>query len=406
MRKPPLRIGIISQWYDPEPVPLPHDIAKALRGRGHSVRVLTAFPNYPNGKLYEGYKQARVSIENIDGIRVYRRPLIPSHDDSAAGRASNYLSYAATASAYINVLRGADVIFVYGTPLTAAIPAMLANALHGIPFVLQVQDLWPDSVTASGMLNDRLSRLVSRSISIAATHVYKRAAGNIAISEAMADELIRRGAAAQTTYAIHNWSSHEDSVVHSPSDCQTVTRFLYAGNLGEMQDLATLIRAAAIAQQHCSLEVVLVGDGVMAEPLQALAREVGAYSVSFKPRVPPSEMAHYYSEADFALVTLRDLPVFSMTVPSKFQAALARGVPVISTVPGEVSRICNQRRCGLTARPEDPSGLADALQRAAQLNDSDRMTLGANARATYESLFERDSAIARIESVLYSASSK
>src|ERR1022692_711072 len=142
-----LNVAFVSQWFSPEPVHTPVWIAQALAREGLNVRVLTGVPNFPDGKVQSGFSPWRITREARDGFAILRSPLYPSHDGSAIGRIANYVSYAATSSLVgARLLRSSDVALVYSSPATAATAAMLARATSRTPYVLFVQDMWPDSV--------------------------------------------------------------------------------------------------------------------------------------------------------------------------------------------------------------------------------------------------------------------
>ena len=180
-----MRIGIVSQWYPPEPPYIPADLATELAARGHTVRVLTGYPNYPNGELYAGYRQRWSTVESHDGVTVRRVPLYASHDSSGLRRAANYLSFAATSTAAATrFLKGVDAVYVYLTPATVfAAPAVL-KALHGIPSIVHVQDVWPDSVVASPLApRGPAGRAIDRALTAAVRQIYRLASGIAVIAQ-------------------------------------------------------------------------------------------------------------------------------------------------------------------------------------------------------------------------------
>ena len=150
-----LRFGILSQWYDPEPgsAAVPGVLARSLVARGHSVQVVTGFPNYPTGEIMEGYRLARRLDEQADGgVGVRRVALYPSHDGSSWHRFANYGSFALSATASgLGLLRKLDSIWVYNSPATVGLPSWLTSAAGGPPHLMHVLDLWPDSIAFSGM---------------------------------------------------------------------------------------------------------------------------------------------------------------------------------------------------------------------------------------------------------------
>src|SRR5664279_81046 len=148
-----MRVGLLTQWFDPEPGPaaLPGVLARALVSRGHSVQVVTGFPNYPSGAVAAGYHVRRRSDENLDGVSVRRVALYPSHDSSTVGRMANYASFGASAVVSgLNALRDVDALWVGNSPITVAWPMWAAKLTMNIPSVVHIMDLWPDTYLISG----------------------------------------------------------------------------------------------------------------------------------------------------------------------------------------------------------------------------------------------------------------
>ena len=167
-----MRVLILSQYYDPEPLPKAGELARELRDRGHEVEVVTGFPNYPAGKLYEGYRLAPVSRDSIDGIKVIRVFEFPYHGRNTFLRLVNYWSFVLFAPLAALFVQRADVMYVWHPPLTVGVAAWLISRLRRIPFVYDVQDIWPDAAVLSGMLTKgflmRAMWNLSRDSSIAA----------------------------------------------------------------------------------------------------------------------------------------------------------------------------------------------------------------------------------------------
>ncbi|MBU1571284.1 MAG: glycosyltransferase, partial [Proteobacteria bacterium] len=150
-----MKILILTQWYPPEPALLIQELAQTLIAHGHQVTVLTGFPNYPSGQLYPGYQLRLLQRETIAGVPVVRVPLYPEHSLSGFKRALNYLSFAASATVFgWGAVSKPEVIFVYHPPLTIGLPAYLLSRLWRIPFVYNIADMWPETLRASGMLNN------------------------------------------------------------------------------------------------------------------------------------------------------------------------------------------------------------------------------------------------------------
>lgn len=157
-----MKIAIVTQYYAPEPVPIAQSVAHGLRDRGHEVRVVTAFPNYPAGVLYDGYTQRGGHFEDDEGVRIHRARIFISHSNSAVGRVLNYLSFGFASFRAWAFVRESDVVYCYATQMTAAIGPDLWYRFRKMPYVMHVQDLWPESVTGSSMIGgQRIQKAVA-----------------------------------------------------------------------------------------------------------------------------------------------------------------------------------------------------------------------------------------------------
>ena len=149
------RVLLLTQWFDPEPTFKGLVFARELVRQGFEVEVLTGFPNYPGGKVYPGYRIQWLQREVINGVQITRVPLYPNHDQSAIKRVLNYASFAASATMYgVFMAKRADVMYAYHPPLTVGMAAALIKLFRRIPVVYDIQDMWPDTLRATGMLNN------------------------------------------------------------------------------------------------------------------------------------------------------------------------------------------------------------------------------------------------------------
>lgn len=404
-----MKIGIVSQWYPPEPWFIPAGLAEELASRGHEVKVLTGFPNYPTGRIYPGYHQNWRDVSTAGRLTVRRVPLYPSHDSSASRRAANYLSFAATSSAAaVRYLAGVDVVYVYHSPATVFAAPALLRLLYRIPMVLHIQDLWPESVTTSPMAPGGLSgRLMSRGLSIALRRMYRMAASIAVIAPSMRDLVVARGAAPRKVRTVLNWT--DESLFHPVQPTEEARRaighrgrctIMHAGNIGPFQDIAGAVRAAAAVRQ---IDLVLVGSGLEEPAVRRLADELGATNVRFVERRPPEAMAALYAAADYQLISLRDLPMFRGAIPSKLQAALACGRPVIAAAPGDTAAIVERQGLGLTCPPEDWRTLADRFGQAAKTPASERNEMADRALSYYRTAMSRRQGVDQMEAMLMAA---
>lgn len=394
----------MSQYYPPEAVPLPADLAHGLAARGHQVKVLTGYPNYPTGRIFPGYQQHWRSTENDGAVEVLRVPLFADHSQSALKRMLNYGSFALSAATSRHLSRGADVIYVYATQMTAGFGPWLWRVTGGRPYVLHVQDLWPDSITGSSMMaGGTKERIISAVLDPWLRSAYRRAAGVIGIAPTMVSTLVSRGVAKDRAHLVYNWADAGEpveSVLRAAEGSRA--EVVYAGNVGDMQDLPTAVRAAHAAAD-AGVTLTIVGDGVAKAGLQKLVTEIGAVNVRFEDSVARERMPEIYARADFALVSLKDRPVFRGTIPSKFQAVLSAGVPVVTTVQGDVRTLVEENAVGLTAEAESIGSLEAAFRAAAELSSDERAAMAQRGRAVYDDQFSRESGITTIEGLLSAA---
>lgn len=406
-----MRVGIVSQWYDPEQgsAAVPGAISRSLLDRGHEVHVLTGFPNYPNGKVYPGYSLRPYQYENLTGVHVHRSPLIPSHDRSAGRRAVNYLSFAAAASARILRLPKVDAWLVYSTPATVAVPALLCRAVRGVPFVLLIQDLWPDTVVESGFVDRGPGlQLMQRLLSGYCDLTYRKASAVAVTAPGMREVLLSRGVPSDKLHFVPNWV---DEQVFRPdvADTSGIGRVdgsfvvMYAGNLGDLQGLDVVLDAWRLLADLPNAQLVFVGSGIAKERLRTRARHLGLQRVSFLGQLPLDRMGGMLAAGDVQLICLRDLPLFRSTLPSKVQAALAAGRPVIASVPGDAARIVEESGAGIAVAPEDPVALAGAITRLHALDEIGRRRLADNATAFYHEHFSQQVGTTALEALLEAA---
>jgi glycosyltransferase involved in cell wall biosynthesis len=410
-----VKVGIVSQWYPPEPAYIPANLAEELTARGHQVRVLTGFPNYPEGKLYPGYRQRWRSRSSVDGVVIRRVPLYPSHDSSPTRRAANYLSFAATSSvAAIRFLAGADVIYVYLTPATVFAASALLRVLRGTPSLIHVQDVWPESVTASSMAPSGVAgRLTDRALHAAMRLVYRMSSSIAVIAPSMRDLVVERGADPAKVGVVLNWA--DEALFHPVGATESAREqmghrgrctVMYAGAMGPFQNVEASIRAAAAVEDSGRVDLVLVGSGIEEDSARALTARLGAGNVRFLGRRPPSDMAALYAVADFQLVTLRDLPVFRATIPSKLQAALSCGSPVVVSVPGDCAALVERGGVGFACPPDNWRALADRLLEAAALSPEDRAGMARRARQSYLRQMSMRAGVDQLEAMLRAASGR
>lgn len=400
-----MKVLILTQWYPPEPAPLIQELAQTLQKRGHAITVLTGFPNYPAGKIYPGYHIRIMQREVLNDISVVRVPLYPEHSLSGLRRIINYISFALASSILgFFVAPKHDIIFVYHPPLTIGLPALVLSRLWGVPFVYQIQDMWPETLRATGMVKNRgLLRWVGQF----AQWIYREAHTILVISPGFRQNLIDKGVPESKIRVVSNWIDTDafKAVIPTRGLAENLgfnERFniMYAGNMGEAQGLETVLEAAALLSDIQTVQFVMIGDGTAMPRLKRLAEEKNLNNVLFLGRYPHQEMPNLYALADILLIHLKDDPLFRITVPSKTLAYLAAGKPIIAAAIGDVADMINSAGAGIACPPGNPQALAESVRHLYHMPADQRRAMGENGRQAAAREYDRDMLIAKIEEEL------
>jgi glycosyltransferase involved in cell wall biosynthesis len=285
--------------------------------------------------------------------------------------------------------RRPDVIYAYHPPLTVGLAAAVLGLIRRAPFVYDIQDLWPDTLAATGMMRHQIMlRLVDR----VAKWIYRKAAYVVAQSPGFEQELLARGVPARKVRVIYNWCTEEQSRPGSNSviaeELHVGAKFnvVFAGTMGKAQGLASVLQAAKLLDRPDSrVQFTFIGGGIETESLTTRAEQLGLSNVLFLPRVPMSEVGQVLSAADVLLVHLKDDPLFEITIPGKTQAYLAAGKPVLMGVRGDAADLVTESGGGLTCEPEDPESLAEVVTRLEAMEPGELAAMGERGQAFYRS---------------------
>lgn len=381
-----MKILLLTQWFDPEPTFKGLLFAQALRDKGHEVEVLTGFPNYPGGKIYDGYKLSPYKKEVIDGIVVHRAALYPSHNSSALKRVFNYVSFAIS-STLVGLVktRDIDVIYSYHPPLTTSLSALLLGFFKRIPFVVDIQDLWPDTLAATGMVSNKQ---VLKVVDGFCDFVYKRAAKIVVLSPGFRSRLISKNVPQNKIEMIYNWCN--EPALEAFEACPFTLpnngklNLIFAGNLGLAQGLPSIIDAAKIVMdKSLYVNIVFVGDGVAKQEALEKSESLDLNNVFFLPRVPMTQIGDILHKADMLLVHLNDEELFRITIPSRTQANLAIGKPIIMGVSGDAADLIEKSGSGVICIPNSPESLASAIENLVLKTEKERLEMGNKAKSFY-----------------------
>ena len=405
-----VRLAYVSQWFTPEPAGPGTWIPEGLSKSNFNVCVLTAVPNYPEGKTFAGYKPYRFLMERINEILTLRSPVYPSHDNSAIRRTLNYASFAASASWFgRKLLREADIALVYLSPATAAIPVIISHKMHGVPYVLIVQDLWPDTVLQTGMINSRFISKTAEYLLNALDRTSTRNANHIfVISPGMKLALVGRGVPAEKVTVLYNWV--DDSLVVTSERTDKLRRelgvpegdllFMYAGNHGSAQGLSSWIEAISRCQDLKNLHFVFMGSGTEKKALQLQAQKADIKRVYFVEPLPLSDFVSQAADADAQIISLKDSPLFSVTIPGKLQTCLARGSAVIGSLAGDAATLLLESGAGIIGNPEDPVSIEKVIRQASSEGSQGLKSRGTQGRDFYTSKMSSDTGISTLSQVL------
>lgn len=381
------RVLLMTQWFDPEPTFKGIVFARELVRQGFEVEVVTGFPNYPGGVVYPGYRIKWLQREVIDGVHITRLPLYPDHGQSAIKRVLNYASFGASALVYgLFFARRPAVMYAYHPPLTVGIVAGLIRLIRRIPVVYDIQDMWPDTLRATGMVNSERALGV---VSAVCNWVYRRMDHIAVLSPGFKTLLVQRGVPADKIDVVYNWAdeaslSAPSGTVPAAFPAADAFRIVFAGNMGKAQALDAVLDAALLLQERQSrVCFVLLGGGVEVTRLQARASELGLRNVVFLPPVPMQQVGTLLAAADALLVHLRADPLFKITIPSKTQAYMAVGKPLLMAVDGDAADLVRDSAGGVVAASENAEALAAAAQSLAAMAPEALTEMGENARRYY-----------------------
>lgn len=396
MTQAPLKIAVVSQYFFPENFII-NDIVRELSALGVHVEVFTGKPNYPSGEVFPGYT-AHDAVEDrfAETIAVHRAPLRPRKKGGAKNLILNYFSFVANGVRYFtrHAKRGKfDVYFVFApSPIISVIPALAMKRVHRAPVFLWVQDLWPESLAATGFVRNKFLLSI---VGLLVRGLYWAVDVLLVQSRAFIDPVKRYARADKINYYPNSYLQQEASgeVCKLPESLTALLRahfcVVFAGNLGSAQGLATVVDAARMLQDEQSqVRIVMVGTGSKADWLAEQKHKWGLDNLVIAGAYPRTAMAELFELSAALLVTLKRDEIFSFTIPSKVQAYLAAGRPIIGSLDGEGARVINDAGAGVTCPAEDAAGLAACIRSMQAMPQGQREQLGTQARAYFLKHFE------------------
>jgi len=402
-----MRILIVSQYFWPENFRI-NDLAAGLVQRGHEVTVLTGVPNYPEGRVIP--KHGPFRSETHLGITIKRVPLIPRGNSGALRLALNYASFAVTASCFGPlVCRGAfDLVFVFEpSPVTVGIPAIVLKKLKRVPLFFWVQDLWPESLLATGAITSpRILSGVGKLVTLIYRYCDLILVQSSAFIPPVHDRGVQRGRIVyfpNSVEAVYRPRPTGDNG-EAPVPLPTGFRIMFAGNIGAAQDFETVLKAAERLRGYADIHWIVLGDGRMRNWVQDEVKRLRLEeSVHLLGKYPMEEIPRFLWHADALLVTLRSDSVFALTIPGKLQSYLACGRPIVGALDGESARIIRESGAGVAVPAGDATALADAVLDLYQRPEAERIELGVRGEQYCASHFSRGSLLDQLEALMREA---
>ncbi|MCD5987025.1 glycosyltransferase family 4 protein [Pseudomonas sp. CDFA 553] len=405
-----LRVLVVTQYFWPENMRI-NDLVRDLSEKGHQVTVLTGLPNYPEGTVFEQFRENPEAFSAYCGAEVVRVPLIPRGKRSIS-LALNYLSFfvsASTLGAFKLRKREFDTVFVYAvSPIMTAIPALVIGRLKRAPVFVWVLDLWPETLRAVGVLKQpMLLGLVGKVVS----WIYNRTDYLLLQSHGFIENVRRyctRPINDERLVYFPSWAEDDFSSSTPPAcdlikpDSQAFT-VVFAGNLGDAQDFPAVLNAAESLRGSVSVRWVIVGDGRMSEWIaeQVASRQLD--NVHLLGRHPLEAMPGLFAQADALLVSLKTNDVFEKTIPGKVQAYLASGRPLLGMINGEAARVIKESGAGFACDSGDAQGLAAITRSLADASKDRRDDMGQAGRHYYEQHYAKGNLLMRLESLFRDA---
>ena len=406
-------ILILTQYFWPEIFRI-NELAALLAKEGNRVTVLTGIPNYPAGRFASGYGWFRNTRQDYEGVRIIRVPLLPRLAGRSWQLALNYFSFALSASVFGPlVCRGHyDVIFVYEpSPITVGFASSVLRAIKKAPVAFWVQDLWPESIAATGAIrSDWALKAVRRMVRF----IYRRCDLILAQSRAFVPEIRRLSPAGADIRYFPNSADtlyRPDSFPAESREARSLPRegfrVMFAGNIGAAQNFETILAAAEILRERKSIQWLILGDGRQRNWVaEQIAKRKLENQVHLLGMQPVDSMPKWFGLADALLVTLKREPIFALTIPAKIQSYLACGKPCLAAIDGEGAKIIEEAGAGLTCPAEDPEALARLVLRMSEMPASDREKMGASGLLYFRDNFEIRALLKRLQEWLRELSYK
>ncbi len=397
-----MKILIVTNHFYPENFKC-NDLAFELQKRGHKVSVMTTIPNYPLGKYLSGYGVFKRRCEVINGVTVHRSFITPRGKDNRLKLILNYLTgsiFATLRACFWSLHRHFDLVIVHETsPVMVGIPGVIFKRVQRIPMFFWVLDLWPESLEAAGGIHNPMVLNAFRCLT---RWIYRNSDRILISSKGFRQSICKMGDFNERIHFFPNWV---DNALTTASAAKAIPEFpkgfnvLFAGNVGKAQDMPHILDAAALLRDT-NINFIIVGDGRDRIASQQRAEQEGLTNVHFLGRHPLETMPEFFAKANVLFLSLKDEPIFALTVPAKVQAYMSAGKPIVAMINGEGADLINEAKCGWAVPAESPQALADLLRRLAATAPDELHQAGENGRQYAQANYTLPLCIDHIEEII------
>ena len=397
-----MRILLVTQYFHPENFKS-NDIAFELAKRGYDVTVLTGIPNYPKGRFFNGYGLFKRRSEVFHGVKIVRTFVIPRGNGGAIMLAMNYISWAFFGSVvafFMSLFRRFDAIIVHQTsPVTQGFPALVVKCMRGTPIYFWVLDLWPESLRAAGGIkNGFILNLFGKVVGL----MYRCSDRILISSRGFAKSICAKGRFEDKLEYFPNWAEDvfENSSAGNVPYLPEGFKVMFAGNVGEAQDMPAVMKAAELLKGK-GITLVIVGEGRKMLWVQDYVLQHDLTDVVFLAGSHPlEEMPSYFRLADVLFLSLRNDYIFSLTTPAKLQTYMTAAKPVIAMAGGETAELIAEAECGFSCGAGEYESFADCVLKMKAMTEDERLRLGENGRRYFLKKFRKDCCIDHLCAIL------
>lgn len=400
-----MRILFLTHYFPPEvnaPASRTFEHCREWVLNGHEVHVITCVPNHPAGRIYPGYRNRLLRHEEVAGIQVHRVLTVPAPNAGFLGRSANYFFYLVMATLVAPFLPKADVVVSTSPQFFCGLAGYLVSRLKRAPWVLEIRDLWPESIVTVGAMRE--SRL-TRALGWLESFAYRKADAIVSVTESFVAHISAKGGAGKVTVITNGvdlqFFTPADDDQALAAEFGVAGKFVaaYVGTHGMAHGLDTILRAADRLRSEAGVVFLLAGDGAERERLVKRRAEMGLDNVMIVGQQSKDRMPGIWALTDVSLVLLRKSKTFESVIPSKIFEAMGMARPIILGVRGESQRIVEAAGAGICIEPENDQELADAVHQLATSPDRAR-TMGDAGRRYVEENYDRRRLAARFEQLL------